>query len=132
MNTYGESIKEEKTAHVLIVEDERELRESLAEILELEGLQVTQVPNGFQAIEEAQQSPFDIVLIDLKMPGINGLETLKRIKSLKPDIKAIIMTGHSVEGIPKSAFHSTAGLLFKPFYIKDLIKMIHQLTFSIA
>ena len=87
-------MKRKNPTNILVVDDEERVRQSLAEILESEGLQVTQAPNGYIAIEKAKKNVYDFALIDIRMPGINGLDTLSEVLSLQPQIKAVMMTGH--------------------------------------
>jgi len=126
-------MNEPKATHVLVVDDEEELRKSLAEILELEGLTVSQAQNGYIAIEKARTNQYDVALIDIRMPGINGLETLKQVKTLQPNIKAIMMTGHPMENtIRNNLLKGIYGILYKPFSIAKLINMIQQITCAMA
>lgn len=121
-------MKEHTTTNILIVDDEEELRKSLAEILEMEGLRVAQAQNGYIAIEKAKTNAYDIALIDIKMPGINGLETLRRVRSVQPDIKAIMMTGHSMENTKNNLLKGIYAVLYKPFPIDKLMAIIQQIT----
>ncbi len=123
-------IEEQKVAKILIVDDEEGLRQSLAEILELEGLQVTQALNGYDAVEKVKEKQYDVALIDIKMPGINGIETLNRVISLQPEIKAIMMTGHPVGDIQEKFLDLVFGFLHKPFCIDELISMIQSITYG--
>jgi CheY-like chemotaxis protein len=126
-------MNEPKATHVLVVDDEEELRKSLAEILELEGLTVSQAQNGYIAIEKARTNQYDVALIDIRMPGINGLETLRQVKTLQPNIKAIMMTGHPMENNTKNnLLKGISGILYKPFSIAKLINMIQQITCAMA
>lgn len=117
-------MKKKNLTNILIVDDEEGVRQSLAEILELEGLQVTQASNGYVAIEKAQKNVYDIALIDIRMPGINGIETLLQVISLQPHIKAVMMTGHPLENVQNNLFKKMRGILYKPFCIKELMTMI--------
>ncbi|MEW6382272.1 MAG: response regulator [bacterium] len=121
-----------KSPVILVVDDEEDLRESLAEILELEGLQVLQAQDGYVAVEKAKANMFDIALIDIKMPGMNGLETLNQVKSLQPHIKAIMMTGHPMESTRSNLVKGIHGILQKPFSIAKLLSMIQQITCVLA
>jgi DNA-binding NtrC family response regulator len=117
---------------ILVVDDEEDLRKSLAEILELEGLQVAQAQNGYIAIEKAKTNLYDIVLLDVRMPGISGLETLNQVRSLQPHIKAIMMTGHPLENTRNNLLKGIYGILHKPFSIAKLMTMIQQITCVMA
>jgi len=121
-------MNEIRATNILVVDDEEELRKSLAEILELEGLKVSQAQNGYIAIEKARTNQYDIALIDIRMPGINGLETLNQVRSLQPNIKAIMMTGHPMEHAKNNLRKGIYGILYKPFSITILLTMIQQIT----
>ncbi len=125
-------MNETRATNILIVDDEEELRKSLAEILELEGLKVSQAPNGYIAIEKAKANHYDLALIDIRMPGINGLETLKQVRSLQPNIKAIMMTGHPMENNKNNLLKGIYGILYKPFSITKLMAIIQQITCVMA
>ena len=77
---------------LLIVDDNRELCESLLDILELKGYEVMTVFNGYQAIAAVKKEQFNLVLMDVKMPGINGIDTLKILKKALPGLKVIMIT----------------------------------------
>ncbi|MEW5800536.1 MAG: response regulator [bacterium] len=125
-------MNESRATNILVVDDEEELRKSLAEILELEGLQVAQAQNGYVAIEKAKDNLYDIALIDIRMPGINGLETLHQVRSLQPHIKAIMMTGHPIENTKSNLLKGIYGILHKPFSIAKLMAMIQQISCVLA
>ena len=79
---------------ILIADDEPEIREALARILRRQGLQVLFAADGREALDLIQSSPVDVVLADLRMPRMNGLELLKATKAIKPDVEFIILTGY--------------------------------------
>lgn len=82
-------------AKVLLVDDEEQFLEVLSERLEARGLQVNSVTSGEDAIAQVEDKNFDAIVVDLAMPGINGIETMKRIKEKRPDLEIIILTGHA-------------------------------------
>ncbi|MBT1074802.1 sigma-54-dependent transcriptional regulator [Geobacter grbiciae] len=97
------------TGTILIVDDERAQREILQTILEGEGYRVTAVPGGREALEQLETSEFDVILTDLKMQGMSGMELLERILEADPRQCAIMMTAHgtvdsAVEAMKKGAF----------------------------
>jgi DNA-binding NtrC family response regulator len=86
-----------KSTHIgkiLVVEDEETTRRSLAEILHLEGYQVLPVSSGEAALEALRKDPFDVVLLDLKMPGMDGLEVLRTAARIAPETMVILLTAH--------------------------------------
>ena len=84
-----------KEASVLLVDDEEQFLEVLSQRLETRGLKVKAVTSGEDAIKQVEDRNFDAIVIDLAMPGIDGIETLKRIKEKRPDLEIIMLTGHA-------------------------------------
>jgi CheY-like chemotaxis protein len=81
--------------HVLIVDDNLGMLETLKDILNEMNFKIAVADNGFKAIEMVQDGWFDAILMDIQMPGINGIETLKRIKCILPSAKIILMTAYA-------------------------------------
>ena len=79
---------------ILIVDDEQIVRESLTNWLKEESYQVEAAENGTVALEKIRQTPFQVVLLDLKMPGMDGIQVLTELKKAFPDIEVIIMTAY--------------------------------------
>jgi two-component system nitrogen regulation response regulator NtrX len=79
---------------ILVVDDERDIRTSLTGILEDEGFQVSCAASGVEALESVSQEMPDIVLLDIWMPGLDGLETLEKLKTLFPNLTVIMISGH--------------------------------------
>ena len=84
----------EKGLRVLIVDDEEELVSAIGERLNLRGFQADGVTSGLAALDHLAKHPCDVVLLDVKMPGISGLEVLQRIKHEYPHIGVVMLTGH--------------------------------------
>jgi DNA-binding NtrC family response regulator len=80
---------------VLIVDDEERFRTTLGKLLTVNGLDVKTVGSGSLALEELGQSSYDVILLDVKMPEMDGVETLAQIKKIDPNIEVIILTGHA-------------------------------------
>jgi DNA-binding NtrC family response regulator len=111
-----------KAPKILLVDDEARFRTTLVKRLSERGQNVTSVGSGFEAINEVKQSSYDIVILDVKMPGLNGLETLIELKKIDPDLAVIMLTGHasvdtSVEGMKLGAFD----YILKPCDIDELL-----------
>ncbi|MFP3895217.1 MAG: ATPase, T2SS/T4P/T4SS family [Anaerolineales bacterium] len=123
-----EQIIDVNSKRVLIVDDNPGMFESLAEILETRGFFVGVAQDGRAAVEEMREKPYDLFLIDIMMPGMNGVETLRQIKSINPDAITLIMTGQSqVEDLMSEALWSGVdGVLYKPFDVDDVLDMIRQ------
>ena len=79
---------------ILIVDDQFGIRILLNEVLQKEGYHTFQAANGVQALEITKKHSPDLVLLDMKIPGMDGIEILKRMKSIDPDIRVIIMTAY--------------------------------------
>ena len=112
---------------VLLIDDEEELVVTLAERMMLRGIEVEGVTSGADAIGRVQLVKFDVVVLDMKMPGIGGLEVMKRIRREQPGIKFILMTGRGSleegeEGMQEGAF----AYLLKPINIEDLMKKMME------
>jgi two-component system, OmpR family, response regulator CpxR len=110
---------------VLLVDDEKEFTEVLAERLETRDFEVTKAFSGDEAVELLKDKHIDVVVLDVLMPGKDGITTLREMKQMKPIVEIIMLTGHStvetaVEGMKLGAFD----YLMKPAETKDLIEKI--------
>lgn len=117
--------KEEHSAHVLLVDDEQDFLDLLSERLGARGMMVTTANCGKEVLKLISGKEFDIVVLDLSMPGMDGLETMKRIKQLRPNIETIMLTGHASLQSGIEAMKCGAGdYLEKPADMKKLLKRI--------
>ncbi len=117
----------QKAIRVLIVDDEPELVGSLRKRMLRRGFTVVGTLSGRKALAAAELRRFDVAVIDLKMPEMDGLETLKRLKSLQPTVQAIILTGHgSVEAALQSGRLAATYFLPKPFDFSQLVEFIQK------
>ncbi|HUV78618.1 MAG TPA: response regulator [Desulfobacterales bacterium] len=112
---------------ILLVDDEEEFVVTLAERLELRGMQARSATGGEEAIQMIESDPPQIVILDVMMPGLGGLEVLKRIKAQHPQIHVILLTGHGstkegIAGMRLGAFD----YLMKPLDIEELIKKMQE------
>lgn len=110
---------------ILLVDDEEEFVTTLAERLELRGIQALVATDGETAMELIETDPPQIVILDVMMPGLGGLEVLKRIKARSPQTPVILLTGRgsTKEGI-EGMHLGAADYLMKPINIEELIKKI--------
>ena len=107
---------------LLLVDDEEDFRTTLANRLKKRKMDVTGAGSGSEAIELVGQRPFDVAIVDVKMPGIDGIETLRQIKQISPLLEVIMLTGHAsvesgIEGMKIGAYD----YLMKPCNIDDLL-----------
>jgi DNA-binding NtrC family response regulator len=115
----------EKT-RLLIVDDEAVIREGLKRILEAESFVVESCSSGFKALEILQKSEFDLIITDLKMPGMSGLEVLSSVRTLQPDIPVILITGYaSIDTAVEAMRNGAADYLSKPFTPDLLLEKVH-------
>lgn len=114
---------------ILIVDDEEELVFTLAERLQFRGFDSDAVMNSMDAISHAQIKNYDVAVIDLKMPVVGGVQLMKMLKQIQPDIKIILMTGHCSEEVTQRSLAKGAyKCVIKPVRIDKLIEMIKQAT----
>jgi DNA-binding NtrC family response regulator len=118
---------EELKAKVLLVDDEEDFLSTLAERLESRGMKVSAVSSGEDAVAKADEQGFDLIVLDLSMPGIDGLETLKRIKAKQPDAEIIMLTGQgSIKTSIEAMKLGAEDFLQKPVNITDLMDKISE------
>jgi DNA-binding NtrC family response regulator len=112
---------------ILIVDDEEVIREGLGRVLADEGNQVSCSESGFSAIEKLQKEPFHLVITDLKMPGMNGMEVLRAIRVLQPEVPVIFITGYStVETAVEAMKNGAFDYLAKPFTSEQLLEKVEK------
>jgi two-component system, NtrC family, nitrogen regulation response regulator NtrX len=95
--------------HILVIDDERSIRGTLKEILEYEKFTVEDAEDGIKALEKIDEKEFDLILCDIKMPKMDGMEVLEKIMTRRPEVPVIIISGHgnietAVEAIKKGAY----------------------------
>ncbi|MFC2001469.1 response regulator [Chloroflexota bacterium] len=114
--------------NVLVVDDLRSIRLTLGGILEDKGHNVVTVEDGYQAIEAVKKMHFDVIFMDIKMPGINGVQSFREVKKIDPRAAVIMMTAYSVEDLVKQALEEGAyAIIYKPFDIDKIIATIQDL-----
>ncbi|GIW45078.1 MAG: sigma-54-dependent Fis family transcriptional regulator [Candidatus Binatia bacterium] len=115
---------------ILVAEDEAAVRESLAEVLREEGYDVLAVSDGTAALRALEDSEFDLILSDIRMPGADGLEVLRRSREIAPQTLVLLMTAHAtVETAVEAIRRGAQDYLLKPIIFDDLLhKIDHLLT----
>ncbi len=114
-----------KTVKLMLVDDEERFLSTLAKRLAEKGMQVQTASSGFEALETIRDKSVDIVVLDIKMPQMDGIQTLGHIKKIDPDVEVILLTGHAnvesaVEGMRLGAYD----YLMKPCELEQLIEKI--------
>jgi DNA-binding NtrC family response regulator len=108
-------------ARVLVVDDEKLIRWSVAERLQRDGYEVVSAESGEQALELLAATPPDLMLLDVRLPGIDGVQTLQRALSLHPELAVLMMSAHSTVDIAVDAMkHGAVDFLVKPFPFQAL------------
>jgi DNA-binding response OmpR family regulator len=115
-------------AKVLLVDDEEEFLRTLSQRLEMRGLKVTGATRGEVAVDLADKQNFDAIVIDLAMPGMDGLETLKKIKESHPDAEIIMLSGQgSIKTGIEAMKLGAEDFLEKPVDMKELLSKIGEM-----
>ncbi len=110
---------------ILVVDDEAVIREGVRRILDGGGFTVETYANGYLAIEKLQEESFDLLITDLKMPGMGGMEVLKSIKVLQPETPVIIITGYSsVDTAVEAMKNGAVDYIAKPFSPEEIIEKV--------
>lgn len=113
---------------ILVVDDDRDFTESIGELIELEGHQSILAYNGVEALKIFKQNNIDIILLDFRMPGLNGIETLLEIRKLNLSVPVVIMTAYASTEITKDAIkHGAIEVMNKPFDINKLMELISSI-----
>ncbi len=116
-----------EAARILVVDDERVIREILAEFLSLEGFSVNTVEDGEKALTELRLNPYDLLITDLKMPRLSGLQLLEKVESERLGVLTVLMTGFgtvetAIEAMKKGAYD----YLLKPFKVEEVIHVVER------
>ena len=112
---------------LLIVDDEVKFLNSIAQRLEMRGFEVTKATNGVEAISAARKGGFDVALLDLKMPGMDGKQVLELLKAEHKFLEVIILTGHgSLESAVECTKLGAFGYLPKPYELEKLLDTLKQ------
>lgn len=117
--------------NILIVDDEHSSRETLSDILEARGYTIYSADCGQRAIDKVETNDIDLLLMDYKMPDLNGLDTFRLINLNHPDIKAVFITAYYDEKSLQTEKHSQIlGIFHKPVNIAELMKLLDGLAFG--
>ena len=110
---------------ILIADDDESMRRILSQVLQEEGYSCVVTATGKDALEMTRQQDFDLVLLDLKMPGITGLEVLSTLNQAHSNICLIVVTGVIDEGIITECMKlGASGCIIKPFRLEEVVAMV--------
>ena len=113
------------TGKILAVDDNRDFCQNVADIIELKGYEVTTVFDGTQAIDSVKKNSYDLVIMDIKMPGMNGVEVFREIRKISPSTVIILMTAYALEDLKKEALREGVfASLRKPLDFDELFIII--------
>lgn len=116
-------------ANILIVDDDKGMGETLLDIMEEIGYDADVARDGFEAIEKAKNGIFDVVLMDIKMPGMNGVQAFKEIRKILPEVNVIMMTAYAMEDLITEALQEGAyGVLYKPLEVEKVLNVVESLS----
>jgi two-component system, NtrC family, response regulator HydG len=114
---------------ILVVDDDQDHAESVADLLTLHGHEVDMAYSGEEAVRRSAQWAYDLALLDVKLPGMNGVEALLAIRKERKDAHVIMMTGFSVDELLTQALENGArGVLHKPLALPELLKAIRGIA----
>ena len=117
---------QEMAQRIILAEDDESMRGFLERALERAGYHVTSFANGQDAYEHLRTEPFTLLLTDIVMPQMDGIELAKRASELDPDLKIMFITGFAAVTLNSDA-PKDARVLSKPFHLKDLVREVDRL-----
>ncbi len=118
-----------RSSKVLVVDDLKNMRHTLGGILEDEGHHVVTAEDGYQAIESVKGSHFDIIFMDIKMPGMNGVQAFTEIRKLDPKVVVIMMTAYDEKDLAEKALNQGARTcIYKPFDMEQILSLVDDPT----
>ncbi|WCT74604.1 response regulator [Sphingomonas naphthae] len=112
---------------ILLAEDDSSMREYLARALEKTGYKVTAVDRGTEALPLLERETFDLLLTDIVMPELDGIELAQRAAVLAPDMRVMFITGFAAVTLKSGAVPKDAKLLSKPFHLRDLVLEVDRM-----
>jgi len=115
-------------AKILLAEDDADMRRFLAKALQNAGFDVTPFDNGLAAYNRLREEPFELLLTDIVMPEMDGIELARKATELDPEIKVMFITGFAAVALnPDNHAPQQAKILSKPFHLRDLVTEVQKL-----
>jgi two-component system cell cycle response regulator CpdR len=122
------AMTERPAAKILLAEDDNDMRRFLVKALQGAGFSVTSFDNGLSAYDQLRVEPFELLLTDIVMPEMDGIELARRATELDPEIKVMFITGFAAVALnPDNQAPSQAKILSKPFHLRDLVNEVQRL-----
>ena len=113
---------------ILLAEDDNDMRRFLVKALENAGFQVSSYDNGMSAYQRLREEPFEMLLTDIVMPEMDGIELARRAAELDPDIKIMFITGFAAVALnPDSSAPKQAKVLSKPIHLRELVTEVQKM-----
>jgi len=113
---------------ILLAEDDNDMRRFLVKALENAGFQVSPHDNGMSAYQRLREEPFEMLLTDIVMPEMDGIELARRATEIDPDLKVMFITGFAAVALnPDSKAPKDAKVLSKPFHLRDLVNEVEKM-----
>jgi DNA-binding NtrC family response regulator len=110
---------------VLIVDDEERFRTTMCKLLTVRGVEAAMAASGKEAIEKLRQNPYDVIILDIRMPEMGGVQVLSEIRKIDPDAEVIIMTGYASVDTAKEIMKLGAyDYVLKPYAVDELMEKI--------
>lgn len=112
---------------VLVIDDDKTIRRTITEILQAEGFNIQVAKDGGEALEKSQREHYDVALVDIRLPDIDGIKLLKMLKRDNPEIKEIVVTGYpSLQNAVEAVNEGADGYIIKPFKPSALLAIIRE------
>ena len=128
MNVIDHPFRGRLMARILLAEDDEDMRRFLTRALEHAGYQVVSFNNGLSAYERLREEPFHLLLTDIVMPEMDGIELARKARELDPDLQIMFITGFAAVALnPDMQAPRNAKILSKPFHLRDLVGEIGRL-----
>jgi len=116
-----------KEHKILVVDDNKDFADVFCDILKSNHFKAGSCYSGAQSLEMVRGSSYDIIFVDIRMPDMNGVETLKQLKKIKPESTVIMMTGYAVDELVHKALEEQASdIIYKPFEIDKVLSLINS------